>query len=54
MGTLRATAPERLPAAERWPCRCRGMVEKRMPHLRWSKCRPPMLAFESYVLVQKN
>ncbi len=32
---------------------CRDMTEKRMPHLRWRERRPPMLAFESYVLVQK-
>ena len=33
---------------------CRDMTEKRMPHLRWRERRPPMLAFESFALLQKE
>ena len=31
----------------------REMTEKRFKHLRWREKRPPMLPFESYVLLQK-
>jgi hypothetical protein len=29
------------------------MTEKRMPHLKWKERRPPLLAFESYALLEK-
>lgn len=29
------------------------MTEKRCKHLRWREKRPPMLPFESYVLLEK-
>ena len=31
----------------------RDMAEKRFKHLRWREKRPPMLPFESYVLLEK-
>ena len=31
----------------------REMTEKRFKHLRWREKRPPMLPFESYVLLEK-
>ena len=31
----------------------RDMIEKRFRHLRWREKRPPMLPFESYVLLEK-
>ena len=33
--------------------RCRDMTEKRFKHLQWREKRPPMLPFESYVLLEK-
>ena len=32
---------------------CREMTEKRFKHLRWREKRPPMLPFESYVLLER-
>lgn len=32
---------------------CRDMTEKRFKHLQWREKRPPMLPFESYVLLEK-
>ena len=32
---------------------CRDMTEKRFKHLQWRDKRPPMLPFESYVLLEK-
>ena len=29
-------------------------MDKRMTHLQWSDWRPPLLAYDSYVLVQKD
>ena len=33
---------------------CRDMVERRYKQKEWRQKRPPMLPFESYVLVEKT
>ena len=32
---------------------CRDMVEQRFKHLKWRERRPPILPFNSYVLLEK-